>query len=79
MKAALKTAGSAFPSGGMDGWSLDRGMTLRDHFAAQALAGMGMWCPDPESMSDDNAVRLKGRARWAYQQADAMLLERAKP
>lgn len=46
-----------------------RGMSLRDWFAGQALVGMGTWSPwDP--MDQDQ------RARWAYQQADAMLKAR---
>lgn len=45
------------------------GMTLRDWFAGQALAGM---CAQP---TDGNA---NADARYAYHLADAMLAERAK-
>jgi hypothetical protein len=51
------------------------GMSLRDYFAGEALAGMlaahdsgGTWISDP-----------KGAALEAYATADAMLAERAKP
>lgn len=54
---------------------VEGGMTLRDYFAAQALARIvgikGEWWPDdPE--------RHAGVARVAYELADAMLAERAK-
>jgi hypothetical protein len=42
-----------------------KGMSLRDYFAGQAIAGA-------LSMSPDNL------ARWAYQCADALLNERDK-
>lgn len=46
------------------------GMTLRDYFAAQALAGMGVWWP---KVIGDHVAR----AVWAYAAADAMLHVRA--
>lgn len=62
------------------------GMSLRDYFAGQALAGMGTWCPDYRS--DGNPVGTaqnlvnpgmqKARAEWAYAQADAMLKQRSQ-
>ena len=59
---------------------LQGGMTLRDYFAGQALAGIGDWtpnrddgtAPDWKSLPD---IRLH-RARWSYAQADAMLIAR---
>lgn len=48
------------------------GMTLRDYFAAKALAGMGTWMPNGFSnLGTEEAVFA--RARFAYAQADAML------
>lgn len=44
------------------------GMTLRDWFAGQALAGV---CSDPDFAGNV--------ATWCYKTADAMLAERAKP
>jgi hypothetical protein len=58
---------SAFPI--PDG-SLGDGMSLRDYFAAAALTGL-LANPEFEDTAHDTA-------KIAYQQADAMLLERAK-
>lgn len=49
----------------------DPGMTLRDWFAGQALAGM-------LANSADNWSDHSFAAKWAYEAADAMLAERAK-
>ncbi len=64
------------------------GMTLRDYFAGQALAGMdGGWTPmfdwsvltDGDYGGDEWHARARSeRARYAYGQADAMLAERSK-
>jgi len=72
-----KTGGPAFPQR-LDGWNqVETGMTLRDYFAAKALAGgleQGVrddmdlaWWRDPEDV-----------ARRAYAVADAMIAEREK-
>ncbi len=53
------------------------GMTLRDLFAAAALAGMGTWMPAGCTSLSHERDRDE-RAYWAYQQADAMLRERGK-
>ena len=45
------------------------GMTLRDYFAGQALAGV---------VSDGDSARPEDIARWSYQYADAMLKVRGK-
>jgi len=45
------------------------GMSLRDWFAGMALQGMTA-CPDIHAKNDPEM------AKWAYQQADAMLAER---
>ena len=47
---------------------------LRDHFAAMALAGMGMWAPSRYNIEDDDV--LLSKARYAYRVADAMLKAR---
>jgi hypothetical protein len=46
------------------------GMSLRDYFAAAALTGQ---------IADGTAKGPEIESRWAYQYADAMLAERAKP
>ena len=51
----------------------ESGMTLRDWFDGQSLAGMGTWTPSGKA-----ALDREERAAWAYGQADAMLREREK-
>ena len=55
------------------------GMSLRDWFAGQALAGMTTWTPvGPSEICDlRTSETLQRRAEWAYAQADAMLRARA--
>lgn len=70
-----KDGGPAFPAAlavGADGlfFSAEMGMTLRDWFAGQALAGCIAACNG--DLPNDKV------AAWAYKQADAMLKERAK-
>ena len=62
------TGGPAFPSES-EGMLDNEGMTLRDYFAAKAMQG---YCVDPEMPSFSEV------AHFAYQMADAMLLERDK-
>ena len=59
------TGGPAFPST----YPNRDGMTLRDWFAGQALAGI---------LADPNGP-WQGAAERSYYQADAMLAERSKP
>jgi len=47
-----------------------RGMTLRDYFAAKAVQGF-IACPNTRGEPNDIAA-------WCYQMADAMLAERSK-
>ena len=64
------------------------GMTLRDYFAAKAMAALIMEPPFSEGESpavavwddrDDGQPGLEGVAYVAYRVADAMLAARAKP
>ena len=65
MKAKNKFGGFAFPSVGFSS-----GMTLRDNFAGQALAG---------AMADPNFMMPPARlAELAYIEADAMLAARER-
>ena len=77
---SASNGGPAFPQGARDAkdgfatsWVADQcGMSLRDYFAAQALAGycsrdFSAWDEPPDS-SD--------MAKWAYHKADAMLKAR---
>lgn len=73
MSAPIKDGGPAFPVTGMTGLGAvvkAGGMTLRDWFAGQALAG---WLADPTATAEPEAV-----AKHMYKYADAMLAERAK-
>jgi len=70
--------GPAFP------FSLISGMTLRDYFAAKAMAAMAPLKWDAAySQNDRGRGQPEADARWvaiaAYRYADAMLAERAKP
>jgi hypothetical protein len=72
--------GPAFPSEG-EGHGNPKyhspGMTLRDWFAGQVLIAMGTWSPAP--YNHYAAQRVAAQAAHAYEVADAMLAERAKP
>ena len=63
--------GPAFPSVGGPEYVKDAGMSLRDWFAGQALAGLGTWNP---GMYPD----LQAKADFAYATADAMLKARGR-
>ena len=73
MNDNIDEGGLAFPSeqsmnpDGLWNQTIEYGMTMRDYFAGQALAGMA------ESNRPTTAC-----AKWAYQIADAMLAEREK-
>ena len=60
----------AFPREGYN----QRGMSLRDYFAGQALVAMGTWTPNHNS----DFTPEQAKAIRCYQMADAMLAERAK-
>lgn len=73
LKDARSDGGSAFPGvihvpeGQYFSGVLPSGMTLRDYFAAQAMAALLVAGPE---------VKAGDQARWAYDMADAMLTER---
>lgn len=63
--SAKNDGGPAFPH---PAWTASRGMSLRDWFAGQALAGM--------LSSDGRPTGDQAKAEWAYDLADAMLKAR---
>ncbi len=74
MSEPIEDGGPAFPvpvtptrDGGWASCKEVEGMTLRDWFAGQALAGLAASC----SNSPDGDI-----ARWSYEFADAMLVAR---
>lgn len=72
--------GPAFPVPGVTG-NLCRGMTLRDYFAGQALAGIVSAQKEGSIVTDvaRNTLMLDASvSEMAYAFADAMLRERAK-
>lgn len=70
--AITNDGGSAFPYGGGSDGPFP-GMTLRDWFAGQAMAG---WLA---SFGPDDGCRASGIADFAYEIADAMLVAREAP
>lgn len=70
MTKDIDNGGGAFPIATVDGFSHD-GMTLRDWFAGQALAGIA-------TASGYQGLPWGRVAVEAYSSADAMLAERSK-
>jgi hypothetical protein len=69
----IRNGGAAFPFAANDVSNMKmqaQGMTLRDWFAGQALAGISASQGDGYSLSPQN------EAEWAYQRADAMIAVR---
>jgi hypothetical protein len=67
------TGEQAFPNEGFNGWGQpEKGMTLRDYFAAKAMQGMF-------AGRHGSALTPSEWATQAYELADAMLAERNKP
>lgn len=52
------------------------GMSLRDWFAGQAVAGISGHLSGPKQREGETVAQA--HARWSYDIADAMLAERAK-
>ena len=71
--SAKDDGGPAFPVPENEYQHYQPGMTMRDWFAGQALAGLH------EAYDMNAPVEFKTLAVWAYSQADIMLAERAKP
>lgn len=72
--AKVNAGGPAFPLPNCS-WNDAGGMSLRDYFAGQAMAGMSR--VGPWALIEDESIAPKF-ARAAYVLADAMLAERAK-
>jgi hypothetical protein len=62
----------AFPWNGQGTWVPEKGMTLRDYFAAKAMQA------DLEYQGLEGREDIPNVAAMAYYMADAMLAERAK-
>ena len=62
----------AFPIQGEIATHQFGGMSLRDYFAAKAMQAAAT------NEAGAEGFTFQQRAAWAYQQADAMLVERAK-
>lgn len=71
----IEDGGPAFPRiyGPDGGWG---GMTLRDYFAGQALAGIHASLSTSSAWPSDDA--MKKMAERAYKHSDAMLAERKR-
>jgi len=83
MSTERNDGGPAFPVLDNNGYALvlrEPGMSLRDYFAAKALASLGDWTPNDDSGNPPdwtNAAEMRRhRAEWSYKQADAMLAAR---
>ena len=81
---AIDTGGPAFPNEGGAGhlWN-DKGMTLRDYFAAKAMAALlsrsGPYGEDQKPICREDVFTVDELAEYAYAQADAMLTIRSVP
>lgn len=73
----MNDGGPAFPQGHMDGPCVNpEGMSLRDWFAGQVLAGMAASSTWSGNFDCDNPVYLEAVSEVAYTAADAMLKAR---
>ena len=63
--------GAAFPAP-LHAHQVERGMSMRDYFAAKAMQAAAT------NTDGANGSTFNQRAEWAYMQADAMLKERSK-
>lgn len=86
-----ETGGQAFPGitknqprlvDGIEMWEVPQGMTLRDYFAGQALAGIMSNYKDiitfAKSCYGKDSKGLQALSNMAYQHADTMIAERNK-
>jgi hypothetical protein len=77
----MSDGGPAFPEALNTGASIElqRGMTLRDYFAAAQLNGVMTSATGLGALSDEERARqFAGVAKIVYELADAMLKERDK-
>ena len=72
MAEQINNGGPALPIVGTHEQVLETGMTLRDYFAAKAMAVV--WTEIPDDADRDLALDRLGR--YAYEMADAMLKAR---
>lgn len=76
------SGGEAFPLASAGGGTLNKGMYLRDYFAAKAINGMlSDWGSSKNIITAHGGGEAKfceGVAAMAYGIADAMIAERAK-
>ena len=78
MTMAHDNGGPAYPVASDGAQVLEHGMTLRDYFAGQALAGdMANGC-EGIFHDDVDQKNLLSRASLMYRMADAMIAERNK-
>jgi hypothetical protein len=63
------TGGPAFPDP-QENWRGEKGMTLRDYFAAKAMQGL------VAGANPEHPINLHGASEWAYNMANAMLRAR---
>lgn len=68
--STIKDGGPAFPAAGMTG----RGLTMRDYFAAKAIASV--MAPNPVTGQCALVSDFEACAETAYKMADAMLKAR---
>ena len=73
MSAVIDDGGPAYPTENDNKYWI--GMTLRDYFAGQALAGI-MGNPDHQDAMSTRPLETHGAAKHAYLVADAMLTAR---
>jgi hypothetical protein len=72
----MKDGGPAFPAQHFDLADGEHGMTLRDYFAAKAIAGLMVRNWSHHTGTDEELIAIW--ARSAYGVADAMIQERSK-
>ena len=75
MRGVIKEGGTAFPCHGINGQVFQYGMTLRDWFAGQALAGL---CGNADHIDalETAPEACNGMAEHCFKLADAMIAAR---
>ena len=84
MSTPINDGGPAFPAPAYAANITDKGMTLRDYFAGQALTSVLDSSGDLQtyydhvagSKGDNNIPSPRAMAKYSYELADAMLAER---